>query len=52
MKVIRVSITEKNNGFILRIQSVDKDGYFTHYEKSGFETVKEALQCAVKKDFT
>ena len=51
MKVIRVSVTEKDNGFTLLVTCVDKDGYLKHYNRD-FETVKEALQCAVKKDFT
>ena len=35
---------------IIRAGNTD-DGFEVHFEKSGFKTIKKALQCAIDRDF-
>lgn len=51
MEIIKVSVTRFADIFDLKVLCKDKDGYEIHFEKSGFKTIIEALQCAIDRDF-
>ena len=51
MEVINVYITKFADIFDLKVLCKDNDGFEIHFEKSGFKTINEALECAIEKDF-
>ena len=51
MEIIKVTVTSFADIFDLKVLCKDKDGFEVHFEKSGFKTIKKALQCAIDRDF-
>ena len=51
MEIIKVTVTSFADIFDLKVLCKDNDGFEFQYEKSGFKTIGEALQCAIDRDF-
>ena len=51
MEIIKVTVTSFADIFDLKVLCKDNDGFEVHFEKSGFKTIKKALQCAIDRDF-
>ena len=51
MEIIKVTVTSFADIFDLKISCKDNDGFEVHFEKSGFKTINEALQCVIFWEF-